>query len=82
MKCPSCDSEKTAVIETRKRRRNVYRQRKCHNCSEKFITKESVIDGWPIEYREQSMKRLMAAKTKPETAVAPAVDYMDAWRKK
>ncbi len=49
MKCPSCGSESTHVIDTaREPTGNIRRRRECHACKRRFSTLERVVDTMPL----------------------------------
>ena len=43
MICPNCGNDNDYVIDTRKRKKFIYRKRKCFKCGCRFITHETVI---------------------------------------
>jgi transcriptional regulator NrdR family protein len=40
MKCPRCDSNKSGIIESRKRVDHVWRRRRCYDCNHIYQTME------------------------------------------
>jgi len=44
MECPKCDCEDSKVINSRKHRNYVRRQRQCLSCGHRYLTREMVAD--------------------------------------